>query len=127
MWLKVVLIVLGISLGASSVEAQSQCAQRSTLVARLDQLYEKLAGAGITFDGSMLEIWASTDGRWTIMVTRPNGRTCIVSHGEDWHHAATHSRSGSSTARRHRPLQHHRNGRIGPARSQAQGDGLATR
>ena len=85
MWLKVVLIALGISLVTSSVEAQSRCAQRSDLVTRLDQHFdEKLAGAGIAFDGAMLEIWASTDGSWTIMVTRSDGRSCIVSHGNNW-------------------------------------------
>ena len=83
--IKVVLIALGILIGTSSVVAQSlRCADRSKLVARLDQHYEKLAGAGISFDGAMLEFWGAADGRWTIMVTQPNGRSCIASHGKNW-------------------------------------------
>ncbi len=87
MWrlLKVGLVAVGISLGAVPAEAQSQCAQRSKLVTRLDQGFdEKLTGVGITSDGLLLEVFASKEGSWTALVTRPDGHSCIVSHGEHW-------------------------------------------
>ncbi len=79
MWrvLKVGLVALGIWLCAIPAEAQ--------LATRLDQRFdEKLTGVGITSDGLLLEVFASNDGSWTILVTRPDGHSCIVSHGTDW-------------------------------------------
>ena len=86
MWQKVILIVFAISLVTDSATAQSRCAPRSKLIAQLDRTFdEKLSSVGITFDGLLLEVWASKNGSWTVLVSRPNGRSCIVSHGEDWH------------------------------------------
>ncbi len=88
MWrvLKIGLIALGILLGAVPADAQLQCAHRSDLVARLDQDFDqKLTGVGVTSDGLLLEVFASKEGSWTALVTRPDGHSCIVSHGEDWH------------------------------------------
>ncbi len=87
MWrvLKVGLVALGIWLCAIPAEAQLQCARRSELATHLDQRFdEKLTGVGITSDGLLLEVFASNDGSWTILVTRPDGHSCIVSHGTDW-------------------------------------------
>ncbi len=87
MWrvLKIGLIALGILLGAVPADAQLQCAHRSDLVTRLDQGFDqKLTGVGITSNGLLLEVFASKEGSWTALVTRPDGHSCIVSHGTDW-------------------------------------------
>ena len=94
MWrvLKVGLVTLGIWLLAVPAAAQLQCALRSELATRLDKKFdEKLTGIGITSNGLLLEVFASNDGSWTILVTRPNGHSCIVSHGTDWHGFAASS------------------------------------
>ncbi len=88
MWrvLKVVLVALGVSLGAVPAEAQTQCAHRSELVTRLDQRFDqKLTVIGITSKGLLLEVFTSSARNWSILITRPNGRSCIISHGTDWH------------------------------------------
>ncbi len=84
MWrvLKVGLVALGLWLCAIPAEAQFQCARRSELATQ--RFDEKLTGVGITSDGLLLEVFASNDGSWTILVTRPDGHSCIVSHGTDW-------------------------------------------
>ena len=94
MWrlLKVGLVAVGISLGAVPADAQLQCAHRSELITRLDQGFdEKLTGVGVTSNGLLLEVFASNDGSWTVLDTRPNGHSCIVSHGTDWHGFAASS------------------------------------
>ncbi len=94
MWrvLKVVLVALGVSLGAVPAEAQTQCAHRSELVIRLDQRFdEKLTVIGITSKAHLLEVFTSSAGNWSILITRPNGRSCIISHGTDWHGLAVSS------------------------------------
>jgi hypothetical protein len=36
-------------------------------------------------NGHLVEVFASNDGTsWTIVVTRPDGWSCIVAVGEDW-------------------------------------------
>lgn len=40
---------------------------------------------GLDSDGGMVEIFTSPDGgTWTILVTGPNGQSCIVSAGRNW-------------------------------------------
>lgn len=40
---------------------------------------------GLNGDGGMVEVFASPDGStWTILVTGPNGQSCIVSAGRNW-------------------------------------------
>ena len=104
MWLKVVLIAFGISLGAVPAEAKSQCAQRSELVTRLQGFDKKLTGIGTTYDGLLLEVLASKDGNWTILITRSNGRSCIVSHGVDWRSLSVGGGRSANAVFRQAPL-----------------------
>jgi hypothetical protein len=36
--------------------------------------------AGLT-QGAMMELWSAADGAWTLLVTGPDGQTCIVAFG----------------------------------------------
>ena len=66
--------------------AQAQnCAARETIVAKLAKTYaEEPVSLGVTAQGGLLEVLASPDGTWTILVTLPNGPTCLMSHGDGW-------------------------------------------
>ncbi len=72
--------------GATSGWAQLQnCAPRDIVMARLAQSHsEKPMSLGITASGALLEVLVGPEGTWTIVVTVPNGPTCLVSHGESW-------------------------------------------
>ena len=84
MW-RVGLLALAISLVAVPADAQLPCDNRSELVTHLDLKYhEVLTGTGVTSDGRLLEVFASKEGSWTALVTRPDGHSCIIAHGEDW-------------------------------------------
>ena len=39
---------------------------------------------GLTESGAVLEVLASTVGSWTILITRPDGVSCVVTSGEAW-------------------------------------------
>jgi len=70
-----------------SVVAQGQqCGQRAEVVALLEQTYrEARQGAGLARENMVVELYASAEtGTWTILVTLPNGVSCLVASGTDW-------------------------------------------
>ncbi|MFQ5774209.1 MAG: hypothetical protein ACE5GS_06815 [Kiloniellaceae bacterium] len=66
--------------------AQPACAPRAQVLAWLGATYgEAPVAAGVTGGGELLEVLARADGTsWTILVTSPLGRTCVVAAGEGW-------------------------------------------
>ncbi len=61
------------------------CGDRDFVTQRLEQKYgESRQGIGLVGDNKMLELWRSTDGTWTVLMTRTDGVTCIVAAGNSW-------------------------------------------
>ena len=81
-------IILGILLVASSstnAAAENSCGERKSYLAQLSEKFaESHAAIGTTADGGILEIFASDQGTWTILVSFPNGQSCFVAAGRDW-------------------------------------------
>lgn len=52
----------------------------------LEARYGELsAGVGLNSDGRLTELLTSKDGAtWTLIVTSPNGVSCLVASGESW-------------------------------------------
>lgn len=78
----------GLILATHAAEA-AQCAPRDEVVAGLATGYDEVRqGAGLTAgpDGGaqVLEVFASAAGSWTIVVTLPDGMTCLVASGQNW-------------------------------------------
>lgn len=74
-------------MAAASANAQTQnCADRSTITERLASGYgEKFAGGGLRNAESVFEVWMSDDsGTWTILMTTPDGRSCVMAAGTNW-------------------------------------------
>lgn len=70
---------------SAPVSAQSICGERSRFVEQLGAQYgESLNAVGLISDGALLEVMTSEKGSWTILVTRPNGISCMVASGESW-------------------------------------------
>ncbi|WP_193367070.1 hypothetical protein [Pelagibius marinus] len=71
--------------GQATAAQPSTCGAREAVLDRLSSRYdEQPVSRGVTATGSLLEILASPAGTWTIIVTIPNGPTCLVSSGEGW-------------------------------------------
>ena len=69
------------------------CAKREIVVERLQKHYDESFTAGglqsTTTSSALVEVWASAKtGTFTVMLTTPEGLTCVVATGTDWHQQA---------------------------------------
>ena len=81
------LAILGaiVALGITPVSAQSSCGPREHLVKLLsDQYKEDPIGIGLAQPGQVLEVFASSNGSWTMVMTRPDGKACLIAAGDNW-------------------------------------------
>ncbi|MGD9914061.1 MAG: hypothetical protein AB7S80_08260 [Rhizobiaceae bacterium] len=90
-----VLIAAGLGVAAATGQAQSQaqdpnqapaqCNQREALVQQLDaQFGERSAAVGQVDTQSVVEIFVSKQGTWTILVSGTDGGACVLAAGEGW-------------------------------------------
>lgn len=74
--------------GVAPVMAQQQpsCAKRADVLKHLSAKYtEAPVALGIANNGGVVEVLSSQSGAsWTIIITMPNGPTCMVAAGENW-------------------------------------------
>jgi len=69
----------------SSAMAQMVCSERAKFLKHLGDGYsEAPVSMGLASNGSVLEVLASQKGTWTIILTMPNGTSCVVASGEAW-------------------------------------------
>jgi hypothetical protein len=71
---------------ASSAKAEQFCAPRDRALIQLEkQFEEKVFGRGLAANGKrMIELFVSESSSWTMLVSDPNGLSCIMANGEDW-------------------------------------------
>ena len=78
-------LIFGMAAIAPPAQAQSIiCKDRTTIVQELvDTHHETQRGINLRSHTQVLELWASADsGTWTVISTRANGISCIMSHGQ---------------------------------------------
>ncbi len=78
-----VALVVGFRATAS---AQSVCTTRAEVTKQLDSRYSEAPVAiGLAESGGVIEVFATTDGStWTIIITMPDGTSCMMAAGEAW-------------------------------------------
>lgn len=77
--------LVGLASGAVVAQTPEACADRSVIVERLDAGYsERPVAMGLSANGAMVEVFASSNGSFTIIATRPSGVSCILVTGESW-------------------------------------------
>lgn len=65
--------------------ANPVCGERTVLIRALSDRYnEAPKSMGLSADGAVVEVLASTAGTWTILITRPDGLACLMASGESW-------------------------------------------
>jgi len=85
--------MLALSLGFGAVifltqqaQAQNQpqnCAPRAVVLDHLAKNFgESRRAVGLNANNSVMELFASENGSWTIAITMPNGVTCLAAAGE---------------------------------------------
>lgn len=74
----------GLILAATTVHSAPQCGQRDLVLGQLTEKYgETRRGMGVAANNSVMEMFASAaSGSWTITVTLPDGRMCLVASGQ---------------------------------------------
>ncbi|MCZ6763301.1 MAG: hypothetical protein O7C63_00035 [Alphaproteobacteria bacterium] len=77
------------SMPVRAQQQQTPCASRADFLDHLSANYKEAPVAmGLTANGGLLEVVASKDGSWTIIVTAPNGISCGVASGLSWEDTA---------------------------------------
>ena len=74
------------ALGSAETADETNCGRRATVLEYLSTKYsEKPVAMGIAANGGLIEVLTSKEGStFTIIVTMPEGETCMVAAGEGW-------------------------------------------
>ena len=79
----VALSVIGAS--ASEASARNMCMKHADLEVVLEKHKESQAAIGVASNGSLIQVYATADGAtWSIVMTNPQGVSCVVAVGQDW-------------------------------------------
>jgi hypothetical protein len=77
-----------IGLGAGSARAETPrelCSSHDAVMQTLNRKFaEKTVSMGLANNGTVVEVLSSPDGSWTIVMTAPNGVTCLLAAGDHW-------------------------------------------
>ena len=70
----------------AAAQAGVECAPRTALLAGLaTKFHEAPVAIGLASSGALIEILTSADGEtWTLLISRPDGTSCLVASGQDW-------------------------------------------
>ncbi len=74
-------------LAVSVAEAAPRvCGEREKMTKFLNEKYQETPRAiGVSGSGkAVMEIYTSTDGTWTVLMTMTSGKTCIMGAGHSW-------------------------------------------
>lgn len=83
----------------SALAQQSVCGKRGDVLKQLSLRHsETPAAMGLSNTGGILEVLTSpASGSWTIIMTMPNGMSCLVAAGENWESVAPLFEPGQGT------------------------------
>lgn len=74
-----------IALSSASPAQAAMCGKRADFIKALNDKYQE-SGKALAIAGqvNLVEVFASKAGTWTILVTTPEGKTCIIAAGSSW-------------------------------------------
>ena len=80
---------------------------RDEAVAWLEARFgERAIGRGLADGGRvMFEVFAGPKGTWTLLVSTPEGPSCIIADGFDWQQLAPRPEDAAATEAARSPLQ----------------------
>ena len=74
-----------VMLGATPTSAQMVCGDRSKMIGYLDRDYQEArSGLGLASSGAVVELYTAKTGTWTMLITKPGDKTCMIGSGESW-------------------------------------------
>lgn len=76
---------LALSVHSTAAQQGPACGPHEAVVKSLAEHYrEKAQSVGMIDSTTLLEVFVSDAGTWTIVVTDTSGRSCVLSAGEGW-------------------------------------------
>ena len=82
-------VVLSVVTSAAPASAQMVCGNHEAIEKRLAENYKEVrTGVGLAANGALLELYTSEKGTFTVVLTRPNGLSCLMAVGEAWNSIA---------------------------------------
>jgi len=94
---KALIVLTAVSLPLPALAAgQMACSQRDDVLAQLGSKYKEApSAAGVANNGGLIEVLTSDEGKtWTIILSMPNGTSCLLAAGEDWQSVAAVAAQG---------------------------------
>jgi len=80
-----VAIISALLVWGSPAKAQMWCGEHKKVVSHLSERFgEAPSSMGLANNGSVVQVFTSVDGTWTIVATTPGGLSCLVASGEAW-------------------------------------------
>jgi len=77
--------ILTAAVVATPATAQMVCGKHADIAKRLESGYQEVrTGIGLAGNGGLIELYTSEKGTFTIVLTRPNGLSCLMAVGENW-------------------------------------------
>jgi hypothetical protein len=74
-----------LTMTATASSANTFCAERTEMVRSLaDKFKENPAAIGQINGDAVIEVFVSEKGSWTILATGTDGKSCVLSAGENW-------------------------------------------
>jgi len=72
-------------LAAPAYSEENVCGKRDDIVSRLENGYQEFNSAmGMSTNGGLVELFTSDNGTWTLMLTQPDGVSCLIAAGQNW-------------------------------------------
>jgi|TARA_Y100000294_G_scaffold152322_1_gene150553 hypothetical protein len=83
--LSALVLIIGSSFFVPAASAQPVCSTHRTVSDSLKKSYaEAPVSMGVTAGGGVIEVYASPKGTWTLVITQPNGTSCLIAAGQGW-------------------------------------------
>ena len=84
--LTVATFALGLAVTPAYAAGQPVCGALNDVKFDLEKSYsETPIACGLASAGMMIEVFASEEGTFTIIATKPDGTSCLMAAGEAWH------------------------------------------
>ena len=72
-------------MAAPAYSADDVCGKRDDIVSRLENGFQEFNSAmGMSTNGALIELYTSDNGTWTLMLTQPDGVSCLMAAGQNW-------------------------------------------
>ena len=82
---KLIVSVIALAVGLSATANAGTCTSRDVVLKVLDeQFHQVLVAMGLGHGGTMMEIYVSEEGIWTLLGTKPSGVSCVEGTGTNW-------------------------------------------